>query len=267
VMALVTPEGLGDRELQGGPAQPDAARPAASMIGVDAFPGLHRVGHVDRAAWSGSRVLGLPGRERDRQLCEDRAAGAGENSSSIAAGPGASAASGAFGRSGGASEVTAPARRLPSPRQPLPDRRVVTMALVSWRSSTPPSSMSACRHMPPACRSSYDGRHWTLTSYLVANGIVVRSPAGCRAVAGTQQYFCCASPCSPHALPVRHRYNLSELVVFRLLQGFFGGGLAAEPAIPSSSTRFEPSQRGARFSVVAVGIIFAPILGPTWAAG
>ena len=49
--------------------------------------------------------------------------------------------------------------------------------------------------------------------------------------------------------------------MFRLLQGFFGGGLQPNQQSIILDT-FEPSQRGRAFSVVAVGIIFAPILGP-----
>ena len=50
--------------------------------------------------------------------------------------------------------------------------------------------------------------------------------------------------------------------MFRLLQGLFGGGL--QPCQQSVILdTFEPSQRGKAFSLVAIAVIFAPIIGPT----
>ena len=56
--------------------------------------------------------------------------------------------------------------------------------------------------------------------------------------------------------------SLGEMVIFRLLQGFFGGGLQPNQQSIILDT-FEPSQRGKAFSVVAVATIVAPVLGPT----
>src|SRR4029078_12151030 len=64
----------------------------------------------------------------------------------------------------------------------------------------------------------------------------------------------CASLCG--TAPV-----LPELVVFRLLQGLFGGGLQPSQQSVILDT-FEPSERGKGFSLVAIAVIFAPIAGP-----
>jgi DHA2 family multidrug resistance protein len=56
--------------------------------------------------------------------------------------------------------------------------------------------------------------------------------------------------------------NLTELVVFRILQGFFGGGLQPNQQSIILDT-FPPSQRGRAFSLTAVATVVAPILGPT----
>jgi MFS transporter, DHA2 family, multidrug resistance protein len=56
--------------------------------------------------------------------------------------------------------------------------------------------------------------------------------------------------------------SLPQLVAFRLLQGLFGGGLQPSQQSVILDT-FEPSQRGRAFSLVAIAVIFAPIIGPT----
>ena len=53
-----------------------------------------------------------------------------------------------------------------------------------------------------------------------------------------------------------------KLIIFRMMQGFFGGGLQPNQQSIILDT-FEPSQRGKAMSVVAIATIVAPILGPT----
>jgi len=56
--------------------------------------------------------------------------------------------------------------------------------------------------------------------------------------------------------------SLPQLVIFRILQGFFGGGLQPSQQSIILDT-FPPAKRGAAFSVTAVATIVAPVLGPT----
>ena len=56
--------------------------------------------------------------------------------------------------------------------------------------------------------------------------------------------------------------SLSQLVVFRLLQGFFGGGLQPTQQAIILDT-FPPEQRAAAFGATAIATIVAPVLGPT----
>jgi DHA2 family multidrug resistance protein len=56
--------------------------------------------------------------------------------------------------------------------------------------------------------------------------------------------------------------SLVQLVIFRLAQGFFGGGLQPnQQSIILDS--FPPAKRGAAFGVAAIAIVVAPVLGPT----
>jgi MFS transporter, DHA2 family, multidrug resistance protein len=56
--------------------------------------------------------------------------------------------------------------------------------------------------------------------------------------------------------------NLAELVVFRILQGLFGGGLQPSQQAILLDT-FPPAQRARAFSIVAIATVVAPVLGPS----
>jgi DHA2 family multidrug resistance protein len=56
--------------------------------------------------------------------------------------------------------------------------------------------------------------------------------------------------------------SLPQLVIFRIMQGFFGGGLQPNQQSIILDT-FPPAKRGAAFSLTAIATIVAPILGPT----
>jgi MFS family permease len=117
-------------------------------------------------------------------------------------------------------------------------------------------------HIAGSLSASYDDATWTLTSYLVANGIVMPLAGWLSRLLGRKRYFLisitmftfCSFLCGSAT-------SLPQLVVFRLLQGLFGGGLQpCQQAIVLDA--FEPSQRSRGFAVVAFAVIFAPILGP-----
>jgi DHA2 family multidrug resistance protein len=114
-----------------------------------------------------------------------------------------------------------------------------------------------------ALSASNDDATWTLTSYLVANGIVVPIAGWLGRLIGRKRYFLiCIAMFTACSFLCGIATSLPELVVFRLLQGLFGGGL--QPAQQSVILdTFEPSQRGRAFSLVAIAVIFAPIIGPT----
>ena len=118
-------------------------------------------------------------------------------------------------------------------------------------------------HIAGSLSASYDDATWTLTSYLVANGIVVPISGWFGRLLGRKRYFLlCVAMFTLCSFLCGIATSLSQLVVFRLMQGFFGGGLQPNQQSIILDT-FEPSQRGRAFSIVAVGIIFAPVLGPT----
>jgi DHA2 family multidrug resistance protein len=109
---------------------------------------------------------------------------------------------------------------------------------------------------------SYDEATWTITSYLVANGIVVPVSGWLGRLFGRKRYFLiCIALFTLMSFLCGIATSLDELVVFRLLQGLFGGGLQPSQQSIILDT-YEPAQRGRGFSFVAAAVIFAPILGP-----
>jgi len=121
----------------------------------------------------------------------------------------------------------------------------------------------ALPHIAGSLSSSNDEATWALTSYLVANGIVLTISGWLGSQLGRKRYFLiclvmftvCSFLCGIAA-------SLPQLILFRLLQGFFGGGLQPnQQAIILDY--FPPAKRGAAFGLTAIATIVGPILGPT----
>ncbi len=111
--------------------------------------------------------------------------------------------------------------------------------------------------------ASNDQSTWTLTSYLVANGIVLPISGWLSAQFGRKRYFLvCIAAFTLFSFLCGSATSLSALIVFRLLQGFFGGGLQPSQQSIILDT-FPPAERGRAFGIVAMAIIVAPVLGPT----
>jgi DHA2 family multidrug resistance protein len=118
-------------------------------------------------------------------------------------------------------------------------------------------------HIAGSLSSSYDDATWALTSYLVANGIVLTISGWLSDVLGRKRYFLiCIAMFTVCSFLCGTSTSLPELITFRLMQGFFGGGLQPNQQSIILDT-FEPSQRGKALGVVAIATIVAPIIGPT----
>jgi DHA2 family multidrug resistance protein len=121
----------------------------------------------------------------------------------------------------------------------------------------------ALPHIAGELSSSNDEATWALTSYLVANGIVLTISGWISDTIGRKRYFMiCIGMFTVCSLLCGLSQSLGQIIVFRLLQGFFGGGLQPNQQAIILDT-FEPSKRAAAFGVTAIATIVAPILGPT----
>ena len=110
---------------------------------------------------------------------------------------------------------------------------------------------------------SQDEAAWVLTSYLVANAIVLPIGAWLATRFGRKRfYMTCVVLFGISSLMCGLAPNLPLLVLFRVLQGLGGGGLApTEQAILADT--FPPEKRGQAFSVYAMAVVVAPVIGPT----
>ena len=120
----------------------------------------------------------------------------------------------------------------------------------------------ALPHIAGALSSSNDEATWTLTSYLVANGIVLPISGFFGNRLGRKRYFLiCIGMFGVFSFLCGIATTLPQLIIFRLAQGFFGGGLQPNQQAIILDT-FPPEKRGAAFSITAVATIVAPVLGP-----
>ncbi len=118
-------------------------------------------------------------------------------------------------------------------------------------------------HIAGSLGASYDESTWALTSYLLANGIVLTISGWLSSLLGRKRYFViCVFMFTVCSFLCGSATSLGQLVVFRLLQGFFGGGMQPSQQSIILDT-FPPEKRAAAFGVTAIATIVAPVLGPT----
>jgi DHA2 family multidrug resistance protein len=121
----------------------------------------------------------------------------------------------------------------------------------------------ALPHIAGTLGASYDEATWALTSYLVSNSIVLPISGFFGRLLGRKRYFLiCIAAFTVCSFLCGVSQNLGELIVFRVLQGFFGGGLQPNQQSIILDT-FPASQRGRAFSLTAVATVVAPVFGPT----
>jgi DHA2 family multidrug resistance protein len=121
----------------------------------------------------------------------------------------------------------------------------------------------ALPHIAGSLSSSSDEATWALTSYLVANGIVLTISGWLGDLLGRKRYFViCIAMFTVCSFLCGTASSLTQLIIYRLAQGFFGGGLQPNQQSIILDT-FPPSKRGAAFGVAAIATIVAPVLGPT----
>jgi DHA2 family multidrug resistance protein len=119
-------------------------------------------------------------------------------------------------------------------------------------------------HIASSMSATTEEATWALTSYLVANAIILPMTGWLAATFGRKRllmlstagftlssFLCGAAP------------NLASLVIFRILQGATGGALQPlSQAVLLES--FKPEERGKAMGFWGLGIVVAPILGPVF---
>src|SRR5437016_11999813 len=117
-------------------------------------------------------------------------------------------------------------------------------------------------HIAGGLATSYDESTWVLTSYLVANAVVLPLSAWLSRVFGRKNYYMtCVALFSASSLMCGLAPSLGLLIFFRVLQGIGGGGLApVEQAILVDT--FPAAKRPAAFALYSMAIVTAPAVGP-----
>jgi len=121
----------------------------------------------------------------------------------------------------------------------------------------------ALDHMRGSLSAGVDEITWVLTSFLVANAISLPITGWLSDLLGRKRLFILATvtftltSAAAGAAP-----NLAVMVIARFLQGLAGG-----PLVPLSQATmmetFPARQRGMAMAIWGIGIMFAPIIGPT----
>jgi DHA2 family multidrug resistance protein len=121
----------------------------------------------------------------------------------------------------------------------------------------------ALNHIAGGLAASYDEATWVVTSFLVANSVVIPISGWLADVIGRKRYYMISVALFTVAsLLCGIAPSLGVLVVARVLQGIGGGGLAPVEQSMLIDT-FPPRQRGLAFAAYGVVVIAGPILGPT----
>jgi DHA2 family multidrug resistance protein len=121
----------------------------------------------------------------------------------------------------------------------------------------------ALPHMQGSLSTSVEETSWVITSYLAANAIVIPATAWLTGALGRRRLFLiCTIIFTISSFLSGIAPNLEFLIAMRILQGLGGG-----PVVPMAQATmweiFPLRQRGLAMAVWGIGIMMAPILGPT----
>ena len=118
-------------------------------------------------------------------------------------------------------------------------------------------------HIAGNLSASSDEATWVLTSYLVSNAIVLPATGWLGRYFGRKQFLItCIGIFTIASMLCGLANSLGMLIVARILQGAGGGALQPMAQAILLET-FPKEKRGAAMSIYAMGIVVAPILGPT----
>jgi DHA2 family multidrug resistance protein len=121
----------------------------------------------------------------------------------------------------------------------------------------------ALRNIGGSIGASYDESTWIITSYLISSAVVLPVSGWLAAVIGRKRfYMLCVAVFTVFSVACAFATSLTILIVFRVLQGIGGGGMAPSEQAMLADT-FEPRRRGQAFALYGIAVIVAPTVGPT----
>ena len=118
------------------------------------------------------------------------------------------------------------------------------------------------QHIAGSLAASYDEATWVLTSYLIANAVVIPMSGWLSSVIGRKRYYMSSVALfTVSSLLCGLAPSLTFLIAARVAQGVGGGGLAPVTQAMLIDS-FPPASRGKAMSVYGITVILAPMLGP-----
>src|ERR1700738_3338618 len=168
-------------------------------------------------------------------------------------------------------EASAPGSRPTAPVMERPWRPrinpwvvAMTVTLATFMEVLDTSIANVARpHIAGGLGASQDEATWVLTSYLVANAVILPAGAYMTTFIGRKKfYMICVTLFGISSALCGLAPSLPLLVFFRILQGAGGGGLApSEQAILADT--FPPEKRGQAFAMYGLAVVCAPAIGPS----
>ena len=121
----------------------------------------------------------------------------------------------------------------------------------------------ALPHIAGNLSATVDEAAWVLTSYLVSNAIILIAAGWMSSIFGRKRYMAFSVALfTISSVFCGMAHSLPQLVTARILQGLGGGGLQplAQAVLLES---FPIEERGKAMAAYGMGIVVAPIIGPT----
>ena len=152
------------------------------------------------------------------------------------------------------------------PQERVPHRLIITLCTVGatlMQALDQTIANVALPYMQGSLSATYDEITWVLTSYITAAAIMT-APVGWLASRFGRKYLfiTCLIGFTVTSMMCGAAQSLTQMVVFRLLQGVFGAALV--PLSQSTMMDIYPvEQRGKAMAIWGVGVMVGPILGPT----
>jgi len=120
----------------------------------------------------------------------------------------------------------------------------------------------ALTHIQGSLSAGQEEATWVLTSYLVANAVVIPMSGWLARVLGRKRYLVSSLILfTVSSLLCGAAGSLFQLILFRIVQGVGGGGLQPMSQAILMET-FPPHQRGMAMALYGMGVVLGPILGP-----
>jgi DHA2 family multidrug resistance protein len=124
-------------------------------------------------------------------------------------------------------------------------------------------ALVALRYIAGGLSATVDDGEWVITSYLAANAVILPITGWLSAHLGRRNYFLLSIAIFTLASGLCGlATNLSQLIVFRVVQGLAGGGLQ-----PSSQgvllDAFPVEKQGVAMTLFGLAALLAPVVGPT----